>query len=123
VLVIDAHQDSLEMYATCFEWAGIIVTAAPSAAVALKSLGQGRPDVIVADVHLTDLSGLDLAHRIKSDPATAALPVILLTTDLLGDVEARAQAEGCAAVCVKPYDPQALLHLITAVARGLQPSA
>ena len=78
---------------------------------ALREAAAIRPDVIVADVRLgSGLDGLELCERLKQDPATKDIPVILITA-WLGDkhLQRRAEAAGCALVLIKPVDPSAIV--------------
>ena len=113
VLLVDDHPDTREMYALALAFLGMDVRSRAAAPEALDAIGVERPDVVVTDLHLTGMSGLDLATRLRSDSATASVPVILLTGDIGDSLQAEAEAAGCAAVCMKPMLPDALADVIT----------
>jgi len=80
---------------------------------ALAELARRRPDLILLDVQLPKLSGLDVARRISSDPALSGIPVIALTSFALSGDDQRAIDAGCHAYVAKPFRPRELLEMIT----------
>lgn len=75
------------------------------------------PDLILMDVQLPKLSGLDATRRLRADSKTAAIPIVVITSFALsGDAE-KAKAAGASAYLAKPYSPRQLLQMI----RGLVP--
>jgi two-component system cell cycle response regulator DivK len=79
---------------------------------ALDELARRRPDLILVDVQLPKLSGLDVTRRIRSDPALSEIPVIALTSFALSGDDRRALDAGCNAYIAKPFRPRELLDLI-----------
>jgi two-component system cell cycle response regulator DivK len=79
---------------------------------ALDELTRRRPDLILMDVQLPKLSGLEVTRRIRSDPALARIPVIALTSFALSGDDRRALDAGCDAYIAKPFRPRELLDLI-----------
>ena len=70
------------------------------------------PDLILMDVQLPKMSGLEVTRMLRNDPVTAAVPIIVVTSFALsGDVR-RAMAAGASAYIAKPYSPRELLALI-----------
>jgi two-component system cell cycle response regulator DivK len=80
---------------------------------ALAELARRRPDLILMDVQLPKLSGLDVTRRIRSDPALSGIPVIALTSFALSGDDRRALDAGCNAYIAKPFRPRELLEMIT----------
>ena len=78
-----------------------------------------RPDLIIMDVQLPQLSGLDATRRLRADPRTAGIPIIVITSFALSGDEQRAMEAGAAAYLAKPYSPRELLRTI----RRLAPEA
>jgi two-component system cell cycle response regulator DivK len=73
---------------------------------------DAKPDVILMDVQLPNLSGLDATRRLRQDPATAGIPIIVVTSFALSGDERKAQEAGASAYLAKPYSPRELLALI-----------
>jgi len=80
---------------------------------------EARPDLVIMDIQLPKLSGLDATRRLQIDPVTASSPVIVITSFALAGDEEKAREAGAAAYLAKPYSPRELLQLI----RELAPEA
>src|SRR6185295_12079856 len=80
---------------------------------------EARPDLVIMDIQLPKLSGLDATRRLQIDPVTASIPVIVITSFALAGDEEKAREAGAAAYLAKPYSPRELLQLI----RELAPEA
>lgn len=79
VMIVDDDQMNRELMETVVKRAGYSVTHANSGEQALRLVETQRPDLILLDVRLGELSGYDVCARLKSDPATRAIPILLLT--------------------------------------------
>ena len=91
---------------------------AGSAAEAMQRVAEQTPDVIVLDVALPDVDGITLCRRLRALPATAEVPIVLLTGDSTAtDDEGR--AAGANAFVRKPFSPLELLETIEQLAGGL----
>jgi two-component system cell cycle response regulator DivK len=71
-----------------------------------------RPDLILMDIQLPKLSGLDATRRLRAEPATAQTPIIAITSFALSGDDQRAREAGASAYLAKPYSPFTLLSLI-----------
>jgi two-component system cell cycle response regulator DivK len=112
VLLVEDHRDPREMYAMYLDFEGMTVSGAERGAEALQMVSSERPDLVVTDLHLPDMSGLDLTRQIKGNPETSHVAIVLLTGEAFGDIEGQARAAGCATVCLKPCAPDVLAELI-----------
>jgi len=70
------------------------------------------PDLILMDIQLPKMSGLDATRQLRNDPRTAAVPIIVVTSFALSGDEPKATAAGATAYLAKPYSPRALLAKI-----------
>jgi two-component system cell cycle response regulator DivK len=77
-------------------------------ATALREL----PDLILMDIQLPKLSGLDATRRLRADPKTAAIPIIVITSFALSGDDQKAKDAGASAYLAKPYSPRELLQMI-----------
>ena len=73
---------------------------------------EAQPDVILMDVQLPNLSGLDATRRLRQDPATAGIPIIVVTSFALSGDDQKAKDAGATAYMAKPYSPRELLQMI-----------
>ncbi len=106
-MLVDADADSRDIYRESLNWAGFRVTALADAVTALSSVRRARPDLIVTALRLPGLDGFDMSALLHSDPRTAGIPLIALSTSV-SDHE-RALHEGrFAAVLMKPCLPATL---------------
>ena len=73
---------------------------------------QELPDLILMDVQLPKMSGLDATKVLKADPRTGHIPIIVITSYALSGDDAKAKAAGADAYVAKPFSPRALLTTI-----------
>lgn len=81
-------------------------------------IAQRRPDVVVLDVHMPGMSGLELCSRLKGSPATASIGIVVLTGSAGGTPDDAAEA-GADALLRKPFSPLELLAVAERLAGGL----
>ena len=77
-------------------------------ATALKEL----PDLILMDIQLPKLSGLEATRRLRADPATAVTPIIVITSFALSGDDQKAKDAGASDYLAKPYSPRELMQMI-----------
>jgi two-component system cell cycle response regulator DivK len=77
---------------------------------------QAQPDLVIMDIQLPKMSGLDATRQLRADPATAAIPVIVITSFALAGDEEKAREAGATAYLAKPYSPRELLQTIRQLA-------
>jgi DNA-binding response OmpR family regulator len=105
VVVIDDDADLRRLIKLTMEFtAGWQVHLAANGAEGLALARQVRPDVVVVDLMMPELDGFEVCRRLRADPATAAIPTILLTARKKID-EARVADVGAAGVLFKPFEP------------------
>jgi len=85
---------------------------APDGEVALDMVRQERPDLVLMDVQLPKMSGLDVTRALRADAATADIPIIVVTSFALSGDDQKAMAAGASAYLAKPYSPRELLALV-----------
>jgi two-component system, cell cycle response regulator DivK len=75
-----------------------------------------RPDLILMDIQLPKISGIEATRTLRREPATAAIPIIAITSFALAGDEQKAKEAGATAYLAKPYSPRDLLELIRKLA-------
>src|SRR5690242_2430066 len=108
ILVVEDNVGSLMLATVLLETEGFEVAGAESAEEARTILATRTPDLILMDVQLPGINGLEFTREIKSDTATAAIPVIALTAHSMPADESAARAAGCAGFISKPWTPESL---------------
>ena len=84
--------------------AGYRVVQATTGEEALAAAARERPDLILMDIGLPGMDGLETTRRLKRDPATAGIPVVALTSMVMRGDEDMAIAAGCVGCIAKPID-------------------
>jgi diguanylate cyclase (GGDEF)-like protein len=118
LLVVDDHPNLRMLLRTTFEVIDVVVDEAGSAAEARQRVAANLPDVIVLDVALPDVDGVTLCTELREHPATAHVPIVLLT-GASGASEEEGRAAGASAFVRKPFSPLELLEIIEQLAGGL----
>ena len=85
---------------------------APDGEAAVAVAREQHPDLILMDVQLPKLSGIEATRRVRAEPATADIPIIAITSFALSGDEQRAKEAGASAYLAKPYSPFTLLDMI-----------
>jgi CheY-like chemotaxis protein len=111
-LIIDDDLDLLMLLRRTLEFtAGWEIHTASSGAAGLELAGSISPDVVLVDVMMPEMDGYEFCRRLKADPATSHIPVVLLTARR-EMVQARVDAAGVAGVLCKPFQPAELARQI-----------
>jgi len=110
VLIADDDRDTRELYRACFDTSGYRTAEAGTGSQAIVSAVEIVPDVLLTDYVLPDVDGITLAHRLKEDPRTAGVRILMVTGYANPDVERRAAAAGIERVLLKPCLPQAVMR-------------
>jgi two-component system alkaline phosphatase synthesis response regulator PhoP len=88
ILVVDDNQQNLELLQACLEDTNCVTVPANDGPTALRIVKNQPPDLILLDVMMPKMSGFEVCRRLKNDPATANIPVIMVTAlNELGDIE------------------------------------
>ena len=115
VLVVDDHDLNLKLLERLLELDGREVRAADSLAAAERALDEEQPALIVLDLNLPDGSGLDLTRKLKSEPRTASIPIVVCTAAVRPADQDEALEAGCDAFVVKPIDLQRFSAVISSI--------
>jgi CheY-like chemotaxis protein len=116
VLVIDDEDDIREVAQLALEAvAGWEVFGASSGAEGLRAAAERMPDLILLDVMMPEMDGPSTFRALRAQPATAGIPVILLTAKVQASDRTRFQDLGVSGVLTKPFDPMELSRQIEEV--------
>jgi len=88
ILVVDDNQQNLELLQAYLEDLPCTITTAADGIEALKKVEADPPDVILLDVMMPNMSGFEVCKKLKTDPETRSIPIIMVTAlNELGDIE------------------------------------
>ena len=117
ILIVEDEQPIREMIAFALRRAGFEVSEAEDSHQARVQLADRRPDLVLIDWMLPDMSGLELTRHIKRESATRDLPVIMLTARAAENDKVAGLDGGADDYVTKPFSPRELLSRINAVLR------
>jgi phosphate regulon transcriptional regulator PhoB len=121
VLVVEDEPDIRDLVVFHLQREGFRTRTARTGAEALKQIRGVPPDLVLLDLMLPELDGMEVCRRLRSDPATAAIPVIMLTAK--GEEVDRVVGleMGADDYVTKPFSPKELLARVRAVLRRTRP--
>jgi two-component system, cell cycle response regulator DivK len=106
VLLVEDNADNQEIYQMILVHHGFSVLQAWDGECGVRMARHHLPDVILMDLTMPRVDGLEATRRLKADPATAAIPVIALTADIEQAARSAAAAAGCVSFLSKPVAPR-----------------
>jgi CheY-like chemotaxis protein len=109
VVIADDDYGVLYLVATLVQQLGWTSDLASDGVEAWEKVQQMVPDLVVSDINMPEMNGLDLLRAIKSSPTLAQIPVVLMSS---AENEAEARAAGCDAFVAKPFGGQTILTLL-----------
>ena len=109
ILVVDDVQQNIQVVGTMLREVGYMVMPATSGAAALQRVQKRLPDLILLDLMMPEMDGLEVCRRLKADPATQAVPVIFLTASNEMDHLVQGLQAGAVDYVTKPFNPPELL--------------
>ena len=112
MLVVDDDPVILRLLEVNFELEGFRVLTASDGAEGIAAVREHRPDLVVSDVMMPNVNGLELVGALKGDPATAGIPIVLLSARAqAADVRAGVDA-GADDYVTKPFEPADLVERV-----------
>ncbi|WP_312847488.1 MULTISPECIES: response regulator [unclassified Streptomyces] len=111
VLVVDDNKVIRQLIRVNLELEGIEVVTAADGAECLEVVHQVRPDLVTLDVVMPRLDGLRTAGRLRADPRTRDIPLVVVSACTQYEVESGLEV-GVDAFLAKPFDPQELVRIV-----------
>jgi two-component system, cell cycle response regulator DivK len=112
VLIVDDNPINMKLVRVLLTGEGYDVRTAGDAVEALTVLKQWQPNLILMDIQLPGIDGLELTRQLKADSTTGHITIIGLTAYAMKGDEERILAAGCDGYIAKPIDTRTLPHLI-----------
>ncbi|WP_444453070.1 response regulator [Rhodobacter capsulatus] len=119
IYLVDDSPTMLMSMETALTRAGYAVAKASSAEAALQGLAGGtRPNLMITDLHMGGMNGIDLIREVRKTPAGRFMPILMLTTESAQSRKEEAKSAGATGWIVKPVDPDALVNVVRQVLPG-----
>ena len=112
ILIVDDNAINLKLVAYLMKANGYTVDTALDAESAIESIRTKHPDVILMDIQLPGIDGLELTRRLKADPKTRDIVIVAVTAYAMKGDQAKALAAGCDDYITKPIDTRTLPETI-----------
>lgn len=109
-VVVDDEPDSLDVASVLLEFAGMTVYTASDGHAGLALIHRHKPDFVLSDLSMPNMSGWEMLTQLKQEPATNTLPVIALTAHAMPGDRNRAVAAGFHNYLSKPLVPETFVH-------------
>lgn len=115
ILAVDDEPSIRRLVEVNLQRAGYAITTAPDGQAALDQIARERPDMVLLDVMMPRMDGFELLRRLKADPATAGIPVLMLTAKAQDADVFRGLQSGADFYLTKPFNPKELLMWVQRV--------
>ena len=118
VLIVDDNELNLELASFLLQSNGLLVATAADGMNALAQVAAFGPDLVLMDIQLPLLDGLEVTRRLRADPATRGLVIVAFTAYAMKGDEARMRASGCDGYISKPIDVAVFASQVRAYLSG-----
>jgi two-component system cell cycle response regulator DivK len=122
ILVVDDNEDNRQILIDLLSAAGYEVIEAHNGFDAVATAAREVPALVLMDIQLPGMDGLEATRRIKVQPALARIPVIAVTSYALAGDDRKAADAGCDDYVTKPFSPRALLAKVRTILEGAPPA-
>lgn len=112
ILVVDDEPYMIRLMQHHIERAGYRMVKASNGREALERISESLPQLVLMDVMMPEINGLTVLARLRADPATKNLPVIIMTANAQRFTREEAEAAGVSAFLTKPFSPTQLMSEI-----------
>ena len=112
VLLVEDNEDNLLIYSTILRHSGFSVVEARDGQAGIDAAKRELPGLILMDVSIPIVDGLEATRQLKADPATKHIPIIALTAHALASDQQKAIEAGCDGYIAKPAEPRAVLNAV-----------
>ena len=104
ILIVDDNEMNMKLLRWLLEKHGYVVHTASDAQTAREGIRAAHPQLVLMDIQLPDIDGLQLTREIKADPGLRSIPIVAVTSYAMKGDRQRAVAAGCDGYITKPID-------------------
>ena len=112
ILVVDDSTTMRQMVSFTLTSASHSTTEAGNGVEALKIAQDDKFDLVIADVNMPEMNGIELIKALRALPAYKFVPILMLTTESQNEKKLEGKAAGATGWIVKPFNPEALLNVL-----------
>ncbi|MBS7541438.1 response regulator [Ancylobacter lacus] len=112
VMIVEDNELNMKLFHDLLEAHGYATVETRSGVEALELAREHRPDLILMDIQLPEVSGLDVTRQLKADPELRAIPVVAVTAFAMKGDEERIREGGCEAYLSKPISVAKFLETV-----------
>jgi len=112
ILIVEDEADQIKMLTTRLEASGFEAITAMTGEEGIEKALENKPDLILLDVILPHANGYDVCKRLKANPITKNIPIIIITASGAKDIEEKCLACGAYECIKKPYESKVLVAKI-----------
>lgn len=112
ILLVDDTETVLLFEKTMLRGSGVELRTAKNGIKALEAVAEERPDLILLDIMMPELNGIQVCEKLKSDPETKDIPIVMVTTKGEPEMVEQAFKAGCDDYITKPLDKMELLSKV-----------
>ncbi|MCB8838482.1 response regulator [Aurantimonas sp. VKM B-3413] len=112
VMIVEDNELNMKLFRDLLEAHGYATVQTRSGLTALDLAREHRPDLILMDIQLPEISGLDVTRQLKSDPELYKIPVVAVTAFAMKGDEERIRQGGCEAYISKPISVNRFMEVI-----------
>jgi two-component system, cell cycle response regulator DivK len=112
ILIVEDNSDLSQLLAFYLSDAGYEISRAGNSAQGISKALAERPNLIITDLYLPDMNAVDATVILKQDPATSAIPIVVLTAMTFGEWKSKALKAGVAKYLIKPISRSELTEVI-----------
>ena len=115
ILIVDDKLEVVELVTATLEGEGYQIISASDGREALEKIGKEKPDLVLLDVRMPKMDGLEVLSQSKKDPVLKEIPIIMLTAKGQKSDQEKGKELGATGYIIKPFSPSALLERIEEV--------
>jgi two-component system chemotaxis response regulator CheY len=115
ILVVDDSTTMRQMVAFTLTSAGHQVVEAPDGNQALATAKQKKFDLVITDINMPGMNGIDLVQSLRALPDCKFIPILVLTTEAGAELKQKGKSVGATGWIVKPFNPEVLLETLKKV--------
>lgn len=118
ILIVEDEESLLKLESILLSSKGYSVVGVMDGKAALEEVKINRPDLVVLDIMLPEMDGFEVCRRIKENPATSSIPIVMLTAKKSSNDVERGKQSGAEAYITKPFKSAKVIEVIESLTNG-----